>query len=331
MGSLLSSFPDDIETFKPVTGRGFISHLSPNPFLGIEPGLVRRKIREANTGVGPYEIPNLFPLMPTGAIYKEPDLVTLKSTIELAEASKESFSVSLRAPQHSDPPQQRGNPSKDVQSLVMLAGSQDPKPLADFSPPSTKTWMQGKTCFIFKDDGLFRFQRPEFFLTCGETSWHPRRAPVNTRTLLASSGTPTDASTTEPGVPSDVFQIDSSSGLLRSDHPSEPDSDHIPGVTSPNALPTPGALARSTELAARVALPVLGIPGLVHLPCASIYSSSDVSYRALRLSIPDADPPMSATEPQFLLQKGLPGFPELLSTNGLGLLQDEPTPNWVFA
>lgn len=331
MSSHLNSFPDHIKTFEPATGRGFISYLSPNPLLSIEPRLVRREVRQANTFVGSQEIPNLFPFMPCGAIYIQPDRISSKSTIDLPETGEESFSVPLRTPQQSHPPQQRGNPSKNVQPFVMLAGSQDPQPMADFSPPSTKTRMQGKTGLILKDNGLLSSQRPEFFLTCGETSWHPRYATADRYSPLASSGTPTDASTTEPGVPSGVFQNDSSGGPLRSDHPSGLDLNQIPQATSPNALPTHDELAVSAELVAQVFLRALGIPDLVHSPCASTSSSSDVSNRALRLSIPDADPPVSAEEPQSLFPQRLPGFPELLPTKRLGLLRDELTSDLVFA
>jgi hypothetical protein len=327
----LNSFPDHIKTFEPAIGGGFISHLSPNPLLSIEPRLIRREVGQANACVGPQEVPDPFSFMPSGAIYIQPDRVSWKSTINLAQTGEESFSVPLRTPQQSHPPQQRGNPSKNVQPFVMLAGSQDPQPVADFSPPSTKTRMQGKTGLILKDNGLLSSQRPEFFLTCGETSWHPRYATEDTYTPLASSGIPTDASTTEPGVPSGVFQIDSLSGPLRSDHPSGLDLSQIPQATSLNALPTDDELAGSAELVAQVFLPALGILDLVHSPCASTSSSSDVSNPALRLSIPDADPPVSAEEPQSLFPQRLPGFPELLPTKRLGLLRDELTSDLVFA
>lgn len=331
MGSLLNSFPDHIQRFKPPISRGFISYLSPDPLLSIEPRLVRRKVSQANTSVGPQKTPNLFPFMPAGAIHIQPDLIPLKPTINLAETGQESISVPLGTPQQSHPSQQRCNPAEDVQPFMMLAGSLDPKSVTDFAPPSTKTRMQGKTCLVLKDDGLFSFQRSEFFLTCGGTFWHPRYVPANRCIPLASSDTPTDASTTGPGVLSSVFRIDFSSGLLRSDHPSEPYSDQNPQAISPDALPTRGGPARSTEPVAQAALQASETSGLAHLPCASTSSSSDVSYRALRLSTPDADPPMSVTEPRSLCQQRLPGFPELLSTNCLGLLRDAPTPNLVFA
>jgi hypothetical protein len=331
MGSRLNSFPDHIEIFKPAIGCGLISHLSPDPLLGIEPRLVRRKVRQANSRVGTQETANFLSLMPSGAVYKQPDLVPLESMIELTEASKESFSVALRTAQHSHLSQQRCNPAKDIQPFSMLAGSQNPQPLADSGPPFPKTRMQGKTGFIFKDNGFLRFQRAEFFLTCGETSWHPHHGPANRYTPLASSGTPIDASTTEPVAPSDIFQIDFSSERLKSDHPSQLDSGQNPRATSPNVPPIAGELAQSAAPVAQVFLPALGIPDLAHSPCASTRSSFDASYQALRLSIPDADPPMSAKKPQFLFQKGLPEFPELLLKDRLGWLRDAPKPNWVFA
>ena len=47
---------------------------------------------------------------------------------------------------------------------------------------------------------------------------------------------------------------------------------------------------------------------LLCLLCASIDSNSDASSLILRLSIPDADPPISAREPLSLCRYRLPGF-----------------------
>jgi hypothetical protein len=331
MGSILNSFPDHIETFKPTIGCSLISHLSPDPLLGIEPRLVRGKVHQTNSSMGPQETSYFLSLMPSGAIYKQPYLIPLESTVQLTETIKESFPVSLRTFEHSHLSQQRCNPAKDIQSLSMLAGGKDSQSLSDFGPSSTETRMQGKTCFILKNNGFIRFQRPEFFLTCGGTSWHPQHGPANRYTPLALSGTPIDASKTEPVAPSGVFQIDFLSGLLKSDHPKGPDLTQNLRGTSLNALPIPDEHGKSAEPVSQVFLRVLRIPDLAHSPCASMSSNSDASYQALRLSIPDADPPMSAIEPQFLFQKGLPEFPERLLTDRLGWLLDAPKPNWVFA
>lgn len=64
MGSLLNSYPDHIEIFKPSIDCGLILHLSPDPLLGVEHRLVRRKASQANSWVGPQETLNFFPLMP---------------------------------------------------------------------------------------------------------------------------------------------------------------------------------------------------------------------------------------------------------------------------
>jgi len=331
MGSILNGFPNHIQRFKPAIGRGFISYLSPHSLLGIQHRLVRREVLQVNTFVCPYETPNFFPFVPIGAIYIQPDFIPLKSAIQLAEASEESLSVPLGASQHSHPSQQRSNPTKNIQSVVMLAGSGNPQPPADFTPPSTQTRMQSKTGLIFKDNGLVSSQRPEFFLTCDETFGHLRSVPADTYTQRSSSGIPADASMTEPDVSSGVFQIDFSGGPLRSGHPTGLDSDQTPQAIFLNVPPARGELAGSTEPDAQVFLRASGIPGLVHLPCASTDSSSDGSNQALRLPIPDVDPPMSTEEPQSLFQPGLPEFPELLATNRLDLLRDAPISNSDFA
>lgn len=331
MGSILNGFPNHIQGFKPAIGRGFIAHLSPHSLLGIQHRLVRREVLQVNPFVCPYETANFFPFVPVGAIYIQPDRIPPKPAIQLAEASEEAFSVPLGTSQHSHPPQQRSNPTKNVQPLVMLAGRWNPQPSADFTPPSTQTRMQRKTGFIFKDNGLLSPQSPEFFLTCDEIFEHLRCVPEDTNTRLASSDIPTDASMTEPGVFSNVFQIDFSDGPLRSAHPTGLGSDQIPPATFLNVLPTCDELVGSTEPVAQVSLWASGIPDLVHSPCASTDLSSDGSNQALRIPIPDVDPPMSTEEPLSLFQPGLPEFPELLATNRLDSLWDAPILNWGFA
>ncbi len=164
----MNSFPNHIQRFKPAVGRGFISHLSPHTLLGIKSRLIRRKIFQVNPFVRPYETPNLFPFVPLSTIYVQPDFISSKPAIQLTEASQEAFPVPLGTSEHSHSTQQRGNPTKNIQSVLMLTGSGDLHPSADFTPPSTQTRMQRKTGLIFKDDGLFSSQHPKFFLTCAQ-------------------------------------------------------------------------------------------------------------------------------------------------------------------
>jgi len=274
---------------------------------------------------------NLFAFMPPGTIDIQPDFITLKPTIELLETIEESIPVALRTSQHSHLAQHGRNPTENIQSFLVLAGGEHPQSSANLAPSSANTRMQSKTRLIFKDDGFLICQRSEFFLNCDEISSHLRSAPADTCTLIFSSGSPVDASTTGPDGPLALFQIAFSSGLPRSDHPNGLGSDQIPQAISPDVLPIGAELVRSNEPVAQVSSPVSATLDLFHSPCASTSSSSDASTRALQLSIPDADPPKSAEEPQSLFQRRLPGFAELLSTDCLGLLLDEPMPNWVFA
>lgn len=331
MSSILNGLPNHIQRFKPAIGRGFISHLSPHPFLDIKPRLVRRKILQVNPLMCPDEIPNFFPFVPLGAINIQPDRIVPKPAIQLAEASKEAFSVALGTPQHPHPTQQGGNPAKNIQPVMMLTGSRNPQPSANLTPSSAQTRMQCKTGLIFKDNGFFSPQSPQFFLTCDETFGLPRSAPADTYIRPSSSDNPVGASMIALAAPSDGFQIDFSDGPPRSDRPSERDLDQTLQATSLNVLPVSDKLAGSTEPVARVSLQVSGIPGLSHLPCASTDSSFDVSNQALRRPIPDVDPPMSTEEPQSLFRPWLPEFPELPAINRLDLLRDAPLSNWDFA
>jgi hypothetical protein len=327
----LNSFPDQIQRLKPAIGCGFVAYLPPDPLLGVEARLVGREIDETNSLVSSQEDSDLFAFMPPRAINIQPNLIPLKPTIELPETIQKSIPVALRAGQHSHPTQQRGNPPEDVQSFPMLTGCEHLQSAANFTPPSAKTRMKGKARFIFKNNSLFSCQQLEFFLRSDEIFSHPRSALADTCIRIFSSGTLIGASTTGLGVPSGEFQIDSSSGQPRSDHPSGRGSDQNPQAIFPVVPPNLAELVRSAELVAQVSSPASGTPDLSRSPGASTSSSFDASDRVLRQPIPDADPPMSAEEPQFLFQRRPPGFPELLLTNWVGLLLDEPTLNWVFS
>jgi hypothetical protein len=327
----LNRLPDDVKGFKPAIRGGFITNPSPNPFLDVKSRLVRWEVLQVKTLVGLYESSNLFPFVPRCAVHIEPDLITSKPAIEISEASKEPFSVSFRAFQHSTCSQKRCNPTKNIQSFAMLACRRHSQPLAHSAPSHPKTGMQGEARFIFENNRLLSFQGPKFFLTSCETSGHPRSGPAGSYALLASSCTLTDVSTSEPGVPSAGFQILSSSAQPESDHPSGFGLIQTPQEISPDALPIRGEPLLSIELVAPVSLRASGMPSPAHLPCASTNSSSDGLNQAPRLSIPDADPPVSAEEPQSLSRQWLPGFPELLLTNRLGSLLDAPTSNLGFA
>lgn len=331
MGSILNDFPNHIQRFKPAIGRGFISHLSPHSLLGIESRLIRRKVLQVNPVVCLYKTPNLFPFVPFSDIYIQPDLISLNLAIQLAETSEEALSIPLGTSQHPHLSQQRSNPTENIQSFVMLAGSGNPQPLADFTPPSAQTGMQRQTGLIFKNNCFLSSQSPEFIITWNEIFGRFRCAPEDTNTQLASSGILTDASMTEPDVFSNGFQIDFSDGPLRSAHPTGLDSDQIPPATFLNVPPTCVELVESIELDAPASLQASGIPCLVHSLCASTDLSSDGSNQALRISIPDVDPPVSTEEPLFLFQLGLPEFPERLATNRLYSHWDEPILMWGFA
>lgn len=331
MGSILNGFPNHIQRFKPAIGRGFISHLSPHSLLSIESRLIRREVLQGKPFVCSYKIPNLFPFVPISSIYIQPDFISFKLAIQLAETSEEALSISLGTSQHSHPSQQRSNPTENIQSFVMLAGGGNPQPLADFTPPSAQTGMQRKTGLIFKNNCFLSSQSPEFFLTWNEIFGRLRCAPEDTNIQLASSGILTDASMTEPDVFSDGFQIDFPDEPLRLVHPTGFDSDQIPPATFLNVPPTCDELVESIELDAPASLQASGIPYLVHSLCASTDLSSDGSNQALRISIPDVDPPVSTEELLFLFQPGLPEFPERLATNHLDSHWDEPILKWGFA
>jgi hypothetical protein len=321
----LNSIPYHIQRFKPTIRRGLISSLSPDTLLNIQSGLVGGKVLQTQSCVGLDEKVHLFPPMPLRPVYVEPNRISLKSAVNLPQAIQKAFSVPLGPPQQALAPQQRSNPSKDIQSLTMLTRCHDPETSSNLGPLRTKARVQGKACLIFKNNRFFRSQGLKFFLTCLENAWPLRFAPEDTYSLPASSGSPVDASMTEPDVPSRLSQNDVSSVPLKWARPTELDSGQILQGISPD---DPLILYESEGLSELVAqafsqAPTSSAPA--HLPCASTDSSFDAIDPTLRLSIPDADPPISAVEPQSLFLNALLGFDELWPTNAPGLLRDAPT------
>lgn len=215
----------------------------------------------------------------------------------MSETPQESFSVPFRQPHHAPSTQQGGDPAEDIESLAMLARGGDTKPLSFLGPTHPNTRMQGEARLVLENNRLIRSQSPEFFLTpCGISSC-PWLVPEDRNNSPVSGDTPIDASSTVPGEPSALSQSDVSGERQGSDHPIGPDLAPARKGASPNPLPVPdeprGLNARGGPAFSSAVTP-LPPP---RLPCGSRRSGFDASDPRSRRSIPDADPPMSATQP----------------------------------
>ena len=321
-GGFLNSVPNKVETFEPAIHRSLIAYLMPDALLRIEPRLIRGQKLETKAGMGVYKEINLFPLMPSGPVYIEPDGKASQAATKMLQARKKSFPVSTRRSDHSPSAQKRSHPSKEIQPLAVLTGRRNPQPCSFLCPSYAQTRVQRKSRFVLKNDGFLRAQFPEFFLTPDETAWPLHSWPGDTYSLPASVDTLTGASRTEPDEPSGLSQTDASDGPRGWDHPIGPDGARMPREISPGPLPTAFAPLASSAAAAPAVSRVPGPLSLDRLPGASRDSSSDALSRARRLSIPDAGPPVPARVPRFLFPCELPGVAVPWPVNALGSLLD---------
>jgi len=322
MGGSLNGVPNKIETFEPTIRRSLVPHLMPDPLLRIESRLIRRQVPETKARMCSYKTINLFPLMPSGPIYIQPYREASQMATKMLQTGQESFSVSMRPSDHPPSAQQRSHPSKQIQTLAMLARRRNPQPASSLCPSYPQTRVQGKPRFVFKNDGFLRSQMSEFFLTPDESVWHLRSLPEDTYTLPASVDTLTGASRTEPDEPSGLSRTDASDGPRAWDRPIGRAGARMPQETSPGLLLTVFAPSASGAAGALVASRAPGPLPPDRLPGASRDSNSDALSPTRRLSIPDAGPPVPARAPRSLFPCGLPGFAVPWPVNALGSLLD---------
>ena len=217
----MNSIPNKIESFEPTIRRSFVPNLTPDPFLRIKPRLITRQILQTKSHMSAYKQINFIPLMPSGSVHIKPDGIASESAIKILQTGNKSLSISSRPSDHPSPTQQRSYPSKQIQSLAMLARGRNAQPLPSSRPPHSQPRMKRKSRLILKNDRLLRSQPPKFFLRPDESAWPLHSCLEDTYIPPASVDTPIDASKTELGELSRLSQTDASDGPLRWDHPTE--------------------------------------------------------------------------------------------------------------
>jgi len=325
MYRILNCFPNSIQTFEPTVCGCFISYLTPDPLLEIQPRLITWQVIQAKSDMRFEENIHLFSSMPSGSINIQPDRISPEISIEMPQTTNKSFTISLRTPHQAASTQQRGHPTKDIKPLAMLARSRNAKSLPYLSPSYSQTGMQRESCLVLKDDRLLGPQRPKFFLKPCEIAWPLSPVPEDTCTQPSSADTPIGASNSELD---ELLPLSLNGGLdelPRWDHPTEPGLTQILTETSLNPPPISSIPLRLNEPVAQASLPVPKTLSPARSLCASIDSSFVALNPRLWLSIPDADPPISAVEPQSLSQQRPQGFAEPWIVNVLGLLRYELT------
>ena len=176
--------------------------------------------------------------MPTCTINIKPNSVTAKATIKVLHYLEESLSVAAFGLNHSCTAQKRSNPSRNIQTLLMLAGRRDLQSLSDKRPTTAKPRMQSESAFILENNGFFRTQRFEFFLGSWQTSLRPRPLLGDMHGWLASNDTRADASNTELDGLSALPRTDALNGSPVWDRPIGHGSIQTSAVIPPDGVPT---------------------------------------------------------------------------------------------
>jgi len=317
--------PDKVKRFEPAIRSSFVPNLTPDPLLRIQPRLITRQVSQTKSHMSSYKQINFLTPMPSGSVHIKPDGIASEPAIKIFQTGDESLSISLRPSDHPSPTQQRGYPSKQIQSLAVLAGGRNAQPHPSSRPPHSQPRMKCKSRLVLKNDCFLRCQPSEFFLSPDGIPWPLHSCLEDTYIQPASVDTPIDASKTELGELSRLSQTDASNEPPRWDHPIELAVTQIPKEASLNLPLIAAELLRLTAADAQVAARVSRHLTLGRLLGASRGLSSAASTLTRRRPTPDADPPVSAIEPRSLSPYGLPGLAVPWSVNALCLLPDALT------
>jgi hypothetical protein len=251
---------------------------------------------------------NFFSPVPWRSINVNPDFETSESMAYMSENIKKALTIPFRGPNQPPSAQKRGHPARKIQTLSMLACCWNLKRLSPFCPSSAQAGMQAKTCLVLKDNGLLGLKASEFFLTTDETAWHLPNGPEGRHSLHASSDNLTDASTSGLVEPSDLSQSISSNGQPALGHPIPPETTQTPEDSSLDDPAVVGQAPRSVVQDGQAEALVEETRYLLGSPHRPIDSSSCGLDPVLGLSIPNAGPPVPATEPRSSYQPRLPGL-----------------------
>jgi len=183
------------------------------------------------------EFPDHITPMPTCTINIQPDSIAAKMAIKVLQYLEESLPVATFGMDCSCTAQKRSYPSRNIQTLLMLAGRRNLQPFSDKRPTAAKPRMQGKSAFVLENNGFFRTQRFEFFLGSWQTSSRPRPLLGDRHDWLASNDTQADASNTELDGLSALPRTDALNGSPVWDRPIGHGSIRTSGAIPPGDVP----------------------------------------------------------------------------------------------
>lgn len=299
---------DDIEVIKPNILGNFISAMTPDVFLLIKGGLIRREIFQMNLGMAPKKKSDFFSFMPFSSIYIEIDGITAELFQHMLQHLYKSLLVTFGSAYQAFPPQKGRHPAGQIEPLTMLAGGRDFEPLTFPSPASSQAGVQAKAGLILKDNGFIVFKVEQFFLTPGENGGHPCCELEDKHSQLFSGCNPGNATSIGTVVLSILCHTFSSGGLPESVRPSQ----LLPGQTPEGFFPSPVSVVSlgmtSAESAVQAGVEVLEMLVLSDsLRESNLPESCDLG-QIKRLSIPDAGPPKPTIRQQFSILSMPPGL-----------------------
>jgi len=190
---------------------------------------------------------NNLPFMPACPVYKQINGVASQTLVQVSQNTEKSFPISSFGLNHSIPTQQRGDPSREIQPSLMLAGRRHTEPLPYSGPTEPQTRMKAKSRLILKNHGFLPTQALEFFLNLFETEGPHPFEPEGKHNLLSSVDTLTDASNAALASPSALAQTAVSGVRPPSGHPNAHDSNQTAPGSSLNDKPVPSAYWKSVE------------------------------------------------------------------------------------
>ena len=322
MSGFPNRYPNFIQSFEPIVSGRFITHLPPKPFLRVQRRLVRRQIFQAQTFMGSKEDFNFFSRVPLRSINIKPDSILFQGTVKMLKAIQKAVSVTPGRFYQSVPTQKRRNPAENINSRTMVAGSGKTNTFTLPGPHSTEPRMQCESRLVFKHNRLVRPKRLKFFLKQRGISSLLLNAPEYTNIRHVSGNSLTGEASTGLGEPLFLRQSAVSDGQQAWGRPTERGLSQGLKASSPNPSPISGKYPGLTAKDAHFWVSLLKPLSLVRLPCASRDSSSDASSLIPRLSILDADPPVSAVGRLSLIPSMPPGSPKHRLSDALGLHRD---------
>ena len=244
--------------------------------------------------------------MPTSSINIQPNLIAAKLAIEVLQHIEKAFPISAFCLDHSSTTQERCYPAGNIQSLLMLTGCRNLQSFADERPTTAKPRMHSKAAFVLKNNGFFRTQRFEFFLSSWRMSSRLLPLLVDRHDWPASTDIRVDASNTGPDELSVLCQTGAANGSLMWGHPSERDSNQTSEAILPDAVPTGLRFSASSGPGVRSVFSELELRHRPYSPPVSSDSRSFESGPELRKSSRAAALPVPEGGWRSLCQSRLP-------------------------